>query len=218
MTAVSRASSTRVSAAAPWNSRGKRARRPAADGAPTPSAATSGRLSALADPRARLADGPVSPRGARPASLLLGSPAHRWRRPRALGPPPRRRSQPVCDKRPERPRALIGCAHTPVPIAHIGHWAWIELLVFAPAFAVLPLAACAHAAHRHTPNRKIETLRPASIVLASRRSNDGHRTHARPRGSRGTHARPDLLPRLRIDAERGLGRCVVTPLTGRLLA
>ena len=112
MTAVSRASSTRVSAAAPWNSRGKRARRPAADGAPTPSAATSGRLSALADPRARLADGPVSPRGARPASLLLGSPAHRWRRPRALGPPPRRRSQPVCDKRPERPRALVGCAHT----------------------------------------------------------------------------------------------------------
>jgi hypothetical protein len=80
------------------------------------------------------------------------------------------------------------------------------------------LRPCAHAAHRHTPNRKIETLRPASIVLASRRSNDGHRTHARPRGSRGTHARPDRLPRLRIDAERGLGRCVVTPLTGRLLA
>jgi hypothetical protein len=144
---------------------------------PTPSAATSGRLSALADPRARLADGPVSPRGARPASLLLGSPAHCWRRPRALGPPPRRRSQPVCDKRPGRPRALIGCAHTPC--------ARSPTSVTGPASSCSSsrrrspcccLRPCAHAAHRHTPNRKIETLR-GGVDRVSRTS-DGLRRPA----------------------------------------
>jgi hypothetical protein len=144
---------------------------------PTPSAATSGRLSALADPRARLADGPVSPRGARPASLLLGSPAHCWRRPRALGPPPRRRSQPVCDKRPGRPRALIGCAHTPC--------ARSPTSVTGPASSCSSsrrrspcccLRPCAHAAHRHTPNRNIETLRGGVDPVS--RTSDGLRRPA----------------------------------------
>jgi hypothetical protein len=39
-----------------------------------------------------------------------------------------------------------------VPIAHVGHWAWIELLVFAPAFAVLLLAAMR--ARRSPPHTK----------------------------------------------------------------
>jgi hypothetical protein len=42
--------------------------------------------------------------------------------------------------------------HSLCPIAHIGHWAWIELLVFAPAFAVLLLAAMR--ARRSPPHTK----------------------------------------------------------------
>jgi hypothetical protein len=170
-------SSTRVSAAAPWNSRGKRARRPAVDGAPDAergderAAQRSRRPACTARGRTGLpARRAARELAARQSCSLLAAAASVGTASTAPQPTGLRQTAGA-PARPDRVRT-----HSLCPIAHIGHWACIELLVFAPAFAVLPLAACAHAAHRHTPNRKIETLR-GGVDRVSRTS-DGLRRPA----------------------------------------